>query len=83
MAPARSPASQGRVVVALELDVELGKLLAQIGGRPEPSKRVVFVQDRHAEHRHDRVTDELLDRAPVTLDHASCELKVWSARHGD
>ena len=32
------------------------------------ARRVVLVRDRHAEHRHHRVADELLDRASFCLD---------------
>ena len=41
----------------------------QLGGRPHAPERIVLVHTGHAEDGHDRVADELLDRAAVTLDH--------------
>ena len=36
-----------------------------LGGRADRAQGVVLVDDRDAEHRHDRVADELLDRPAV------------------
>ncbi len=38
-----------------------------LGGGPDGAQRVVLVRYGDAEHRHDRVADELLDRAAVPL----------------
>ena len=45
-----------------------GEGLAHLDGRPQRAQRVVLVHDRHAEDRHHRIADELLDRAAVALD---------------
>ena len=61
---------------ALELVVELleRELHAPRGAnRPE---RVVLMRARKPEHRHDRVADELLDRAPVLHEHTPHLLEV-------
>ena len=41
------------------------KRVAHLDRRAAGAKRVVLVQHGHAEHRHHRVADELLDRATV------------------
>ena len=47
-----------------EVAVELGDRLAHLEGSPNSTERVVLVQDGNAEHRHDRIADELLDGPP-------------------
>ena len=59
---------EGRAEVALELLVQRGDRVAQLGRRPHCAERVVFVQHRHAEDGHGRVADELLDAPAVPLD---------------
>ena len=51
-------------VAPLELLVELGERRAHVGRGPHRAQRVVLAHRRHAEHGHDRVADELLDRRP-------------------
>ena len=55
-------------VLASELLVESLERLAHLERRPHRAKRVVLVDGRHAEHRHDRVADELLDGAAVPFE---------------
>ena len=61
------PQLQRRSEVAHQPFVQLGQAIAQFGRRPHGPQRVVLVQDGNAEHRHHRVTDELLDRPSVTF----------------
>jgi len=61
-------------------DVDLDRV-AKLGGRAHGAERVVLVHDRHAEHGHDRVADELLHRSPVTLDRRPRRLEV-PGHHG-
>ena len=58
------------------LDLELGQRVAHLGRRPHRPQRVVLVRDRHAEHRHHRVADELLHRPAVALDDRLHPLEV-------
>ncbi len=58
------------------LDVEFGQRVTHLGSRPHCPQGVVLVSDRHAEHRHHRVADELLDRAAVSLDDCLHPLEV-------
>ena len=48
----------------------------QVERRANRSLGVVFLCDRRSPHGHDRVTDELLDRAAVALDHRARGLEV-------
>jgi hypothetical protein len=50
------------------LDAELRKRLAHLRSRAHGPKSVVLVRNWHAEDRHHRVPDELLDRPAVPLD---------------
>jgi hypothetical protein len=56
--------------VAPELVVQLGERLPELGAGADCAQRVVLVQLGDAEDGHDRVPDELLDRAAVPLEHA-------------
>ena len=58
------------------LDVELGKRIAHLRRRTHRPQRVVLVRDRHAEHGHHGVSDELLHRAAVRLDNSLHPLEV-------
>jgi hypothetical protein len=58
------------------LDPELREPVAHLHRRPQGPQRVVLVYGRHAEHRHHRVADELLDRAAVTFDDRLHPLEV-------
>ncbi len=58
-----------------DLERSVGALPAQIADRVHDAQAgadralgVIAVRDRSAEHGHDRVADELLDRAPESLD---------------
>ena len=53
-----------------------GQRVAHLDRRPHRAQRVVLVHDRHAEHGHHRVADELLDRAAVALDDRLHPLEV-------
>ena len=53
-----------------------GKRVAHLDRRPQRTQRVVLVHDRHAEHGHHRVADELLHRAAVPLDDRLHPLEV-------
>ena len=65
-----------RVQPDARLDSELGKRVAHLGGRPHRAQRVVLVRRGHAEDRHHRVADELLDRSLVALDDRLHALEV-------
>ena len=54
-------------------EVGEGRLHRQAG--PHGAHRIVLVRAGHAEHPDDRVADELLDRAPVPLDHSGHRLE--------
>jgi hypothetical protein len=49
---------------------EPGERLVQLDRRAHGSKRVVLVQQRDAEHRHENVPGISLDRAAVALEHS-------------
>src|SRR5262249_7569335 len=52
----------------LQLGCEPFQPRVHLEGGAARSQRIVLVCERHAEHPHDRVADELLDRTPVTLE---------------
>ena len=54
---------------ALELLIQLGQRLTQLGRGAHRPQRVVLVQLGDAEDGHDGIADELLDRAAVPLEH--------------
>ena len=58
------------------LESELGKRIAHFRRCPDRAQRVVLVRGRHAEDRHDRIADELLDRSAVSLDDCPHPLEV-------
>ena len=60
----------------LELAVQPRQRAPHLVGRPHRAKRVVLVDDRDAEDGHDRVADELLDRAAVPLQHGAHLVEV-------
>ena len=60
------------------LQVERLDRIAHLGRGPHRTQRVILVDVRKAEHRHDRITDELLDRATVVLED-SPQLRVVTA----
>ena len=47
-----------------------------VDGGAHRTQRIVLVHDGHAEHRRDRVADELLDRAAVAFEHGEHRLEV-------
>ena len=49
-------------------DADGGHRLDQVHGRPNCTLGIILVGDRRTPDRHDRVADELLDRAAVALD---------------
>jgi len=57
-------------------DSKLGQRLAHLDGRPTGTEGVVLVREWDAEDRHDRVADEFLDRAAVSLDDLLHPLEV-------
>ena len=60
----------------LEPVVQTGERLAELDRRPNGSQRVVLVHERDPERGHDRVPDELLDRATVPLQHLAGGLVI-------
>ena len=62
-----------------ELVVDASESLLHLERRPHGPEGVVLVDDRHSEHGHDRVADELLDRAAVALERRLHRAEV--ARH--
>ena len=58
------------------LQAELGQRVAHLRRGANRSQRVVLVHRRHAEDRHHRVADELLDCAAVALDDRLHSLEV-------
>ena len=63
-------------VLARKIDVHAIESLTHVERRSHRPKGIVFVYRRHAEHRHDRVADELLDRAAVSLDRCLHRIEV-------
>jgi hypothetical protein len=59
-----------------ELGVQLRQGGSQLGSSPHRPQSVVLADDRDAEHRHDRIADELLDGATVALQHRPGPLEV-------
>ena len=55
-------------MLALERLAQSGDGRARVDGGTDGAQGVVLVRHRHAEDGHDRVADELLDRAAVALD---------------
>ena len=62
------PVGQADAPTRFELAVEDGECVAHLDRRPHRAQRVVLVEDRHAEHRHDRVADVLLHDPAVPSD---------------
>ena len=62
------PEPDRKAAFELEVRVEDGQRLADLGGRANGPERIVLVHLRHAEDGHHRVADELLHRSPVRLD---------------
>ena len=52
----------------------------ELHGRPHGSLRVILMGDGRAPHGHDRVADELLDRAAVALDDLAAAVEVDTER---
>ena len=67
-----------RVDTDAPLDAELRERLPHLHRRAAGAEGVVLVYGRHAEDGHDRVADELLDRAAVALDDRLHALEVPS-----
>ena len=59
---------------------ELRERIPHLDCRSARAQRIVLVRDRHAEHRHHRVADELLHRAAVPFDHEPDLLEVAAHR---
>ena len=66
-------------VVTLQLLVQDLQLFPHLRGCANRPKGVVFAHGWDAEHRHDRIPDELLDPTAVSFDHTSHLVEV--ARH--
>jgi hypothetical protein len=58
-----------RVDTDAHLELERCDGLAHLDRRAHGPQRIVLVRGGDAEHRHHRVADELLDRAPVAFEH--------------
>lgn len=54
---------------SLTEDVVLPRPIAELDGRRQRPFGVIAVSLRHSEHREDRITDELLERAAMAADH--------------
>ena len=63
-------------VLAGKIDVHAVESLTHLERRSHRPKRIVFVYRRHAEHGHDRVADELLDRAAVPFERCLHRVEV-------
>ena len=72
------PAGEADGVVAFELVVEVLERGAHVDGGADRAERVVLVELRDAEHGHDGVPDELLDRAPVAFERRAHRIEVAS-----
>ena len=72
------PDAQPDAELPLHLLVESLPLLPQLHRRADGSERVVLVQRRDSEDRHDGIADELLHRAAVSLERRPhrCEVPV-------
>jgi diketogulonate reductase-like aldo/keto reductase len=70
------PQLEAHAVVPLELGAERRDHRGELVRGADGANGVVLVHDRHAEHGHHRVADELLDRAAVALDDAPRLLEV-------
>ena len=55
-------------VVAEHVPLMASSAVLQLAGGADRAQGIVLVDGRHAEDGHDRVADELLDRAAVSLD---------------
>ena len=58
-------------VLGAQLVVQCGESFAELACGANGPQGVVLVQDRDSERGHDRVADELLDRATVMFEHAA------------
>ncbi len=67
-------------VVACELAVQVGEGITQSDSRADGAQRIILVQNGHAEHRHDRIADELLHGPAMLLDDLSRGVEV-AAHH--
>ncbi len=65
------PCAELDPVLRAQLLVQRPKRLPHLAGGADGPQRVVLVDDRDAERGHDRVADELLDRAAVVLEDAA------------
>ncbi len=70
----------GELMISSEVGVQPGEGFAQLTCRSHRTERVVLVQLRDSEDRHGRVSDELLERAPVAL-HDRAHRVVVAAHH--
>jgi hypothetical protein len=69
------------VLVTLEQLVETCESHAHLGRGADGPQNVVLVRLRHAEYRHDRIADELLDDPSVALDDGAHRVEV-AREHG-
>ncbi len=70
------PEGRGDTALAFELLVQLRQARTHLDGRFDGAEGVVFVRNRDPESGHDRVADELVDRAAVALEHRMHFLEV-------
>ena len=61
---------------ARDVLVQLRERAAHLGGRADGAQGIVLVHFAEPEHRHDRVPDELLDRAAVALEDVAHPVEV-------
>ena len=70
------PVLEPDAVDLLETGVDANELFLHLGGGPDRAERVVLVELRQPEDRHDRVSDVLLDGPTVLLQHGAHRVEV-------
>ena len=63
----------------LERLVQPRELRVHLDGGPNRAQRILLVQERDAEHRHDRIADELLDGAAVPFHDGPDDIEIPEA----
>ena len=74
------PHADPNAALLLQLVVQAFQRPPHLERGPDRPQRVVLVHQRHPEHRHHRVADELLHQAAVPLEHRP-HLRVVTAEH--
>src|SRR5439155_15998458 len=65
------PHSELDAVLGTKLLVEARERFTELGGGPRRAQGVVLAEDRNAKYGHHGISDELLDRASVSLEHSA------------